>query len=458
MLKIAFCILLVLSAAFAKAEDLPIQDLVLKANNNFARKAQVSYSVRELPHVGPDIWDRLEVTFSNGLAQIGYLYSPESLKNNESIQRDLTFLTWFRKSTLTADEAPLKVEYVFNATHGSLPSRWYLLDQFSRTGAFSDEKLALEIKTEAAKYLVLKNQDLQKKEKAWKTWKAQTGLLDKLDNKSKKLDDYIKKNDRKNTRELIEAYLPWPVMEPFETQMWKGWLEAIEKKATANDSMIIFRGIDYSTDLRFTGADGRSGFMSTLLTKNQGSYNRRLRSLAVKRKQNGSYVDPSGKQLYPASFLATQMAKHAEDPRGSAFLSFTPSIEMAARFIGTYDAAKKRNNGGLLALRLSRARLFANGPAGSSYAVEQEYLVPLITFPEDVVYYKELADIDAPLAEVYLKDLEKVLSPKEYQEVRKTQNQHGYKNGMVSDYFKYFEQNTKSPPRCEGVFLSRSPL
>jgi hypothetical protein len=445
MLKIAFCILLVFSAASAKAEDLPIQDLVLKADNNFARRAQVTYSTRELPEVGPDIWDRLEITFSNGLAQISYLYSPESLKHNESIQRDLTFLTWFRESTHTADEAPLKVEYVFNAIRGSLPSRWYLLDQFSRTCTFSDEKLALEMKTEAAKYFVLKNQDLQKKEKAWEIWKAQTKLLDKLDGKSKKLDDYIKKNDRKNTRKLIESYLPWPVMEPFETQMWKGWLDAIEKKATANDSMIIFRGTDYATDLRFTGADGRSGFMSTLLTKNQGSYNRRLRSLAVKRKQNGSY-------------LASQMAKHAENPRGSAFISFTPSIDIAARFIGTYDAAKKRTNGGLLVLRLSKARLFSNGPAGYSYAVEQEYLVPLITFPEDVVYYKELAEADVPPTETYLKDLEKVLSAKEYQEVREIQNLHGYKNAIVSDYFKYFEQNTKRPLSCEGVFMSGSSL
>ncbi len=87
---------------------------------------------------------------------------------------------------------------------------------------------------------------------------------------------------------------------------WKVWLDAIENPDWKNTTVAL-RGINYDTDKiqrRQTAQGEIYGFMSTVLTKNQGSYTRRLRSLTTNRLTNGDF---SIGRKFPAVTIASQM-------------------------------------------------------------------------------------------------------------------------------------------------------
>lgn len=241
-----------------------------------------------------------------------------------------------------------------------------------------------------------------RQEKIWNDWKKETQAFEKLEAMELKLNDLIVRNDRQGVRRLIETYLPWPLMEPVEVKTWKNWLDAIEFPRT-DKTTVAFRGVDYQTDFiqKLETPEGtKIGFMSTLLTKNQGSYTRRLRSLATKRSQNGDDDSPALKKTGAHYKIADQMSLHSIDPVGSVFLSFTPSPAVAHGFIGETKFlpadslnAKPVPGGGLLAVRMDSRRLIPNLP--SRHLAEYEYLTPLVVFPDEIVKYEEFADYKA---------------------------------------------------------------
>lgn len=227
-------------------------------------------------------------------------------------------------------------------------------------------------------------------------WKSETGIFDKLEAMQEKLNHLIIKNDRKGVRKLVETYLPWAVMEPVEVNTWKIWLDAIENPDPTNTT-IAFRGVDYKTDKvqRATTENGEIfGFMSTVLTKNQGSYTRRLRSLATNREKNGDMgFNPDEGFNVKTVMIAEQMLAHAKEPKASSFISFSYDPILAKSFIGD-DKQKKISektvsipNGGLLVVNVDSRRMIPN--LTSNFKWEVEILVPLIIFPDEVVSYHE---------------------------------------------------------------------
>lgn len=239
-------------------------------------------------------------------------------------------------------------------------------------------------------------QYVRKQQKELEKWRSETGALNKMEAMQDKLDDLILKNDRKAVRQMLDAYLPWPVMEPVEANTWRIWLDAIENPDWSKTT-IAFRGLKYDTDKvqrRQTSQGEIYGFMSTVLTKNQGSYTRRLRSLTTNRDKNGDVGFALHGEKVRSAKITDQMTAHAKNPVASSFLSFTYSPSVAYRFMGVdiakVDAKGETRtvaNGGILVVKMDSRRLIPNLP--SMYATEIELLAPLIVFPDEVVKYKE---------------------------------------------------------------------
>lgn len=247
----------------------------------------------------------------------------------------------------------------------------------------------------------LAKQYARKQEKELSRWKAETGTLEKMEAMQEKLDDLLLKNDRKGVRTMLEAYLPWAVMEPVEANTWKIWLDAIENPDLKNTT-VAFRGLKYDTDKiqrRKTAQGEIYGFMSTVLTKNQGSYTRRLRSLTTNREKNGDIGFAVQKNLTDKNYetmsvkITDQMTAHARNPIASNFISFTYDPSVARRFMGeniikTINGEKVSNPyGGILVVKMDSRRVVPNIP--SMFSNEIELLAPLIVFPDEVVAYKE---------------------------------------------------------------------
>lgn len=252
-----------------------------------------------------------------------------------------------------------------------------------------------ELKAQASALDEAAAQHARKQQKALDKWKSETGALDKMEAMQDKLDDLILKNDRKGVRQMLEAYLPWSVMEPVEANTWKIWLEAIEHP-DASKTTVAFRGLKYDTDKiqRKQTANGEVyGFMSTVLTKNQGSYTRRLRSLSTNREKNGDIGFKNHGENIRSTKITDQMTAHARNPVASSFISFTYDPSVAYRFMGHNKTKEVKGEtvsvpyGGILVVQMDSRRMVPNVP--SMYGNEIELLAPLIIFPDEVVKYKE---------------------------------------------------------------------
>jgi hypothetical protein len=222
--------------------------------------------------------------------------------------------------------------------------------------------------------------DLKRREAAWKKTKI---IFDELEKNPVKFNDLVANNDRAGVRKMLTQYLPWDLMEPTEKSAWSEWLEAMEHPNT-KDAQILFRGMD--NDIVISAPSGQPGMLSTVLTKNQGSYTRRLRSLTTLREKIGTYknleVIQSPELIKVPGVnrpsLMTAMNAHAINPLGSPFLSL--SNNTVAQGFGYNRRA---------AFLIDPRRTVPNGMA-FSYTSEVESLVPLVIFPDEVVHYVDL--------------------------------------------------------------------
>ncbi|MBC7713510.1 MAG: hypothetical protein H7177_09230 [Rhizobacter sp.] len=200
--------------------------------------------------------------------------------------------------------------------------------------------------------------------------------LDKLPD-DQQLKSIIARGDRKEAAELIKKYLPWEQMAPFETKYWNTYLDVMENPAPLEERVLVYRGADgdfiHSAEGLSKEAavkDGRAFYMSTLMTKNQGSWNRRLRSLeTMYTKAIGEVAE--GKDFATAVRMSALFTNHAGDPLGSPFLSFTPNVKIAMNF-GRQTIASF----------LIDPRLLSYNYLGISE--EAEFLMALTTFPDDM--------------------------------------------------------------------------
>ena len=169
------------------------------------------------------------------------------------------------------------------------------------------------------------------------------------------------------------------------------------------DSVILYRGIGEGEPLFVTadesGAKDGRAMVSTVLSKNQGNYTRRLRSLTTMRYRLGFRKSPTNPvtktpmEISPK--VTSMMINHARDPVGSAFLSFTTKASTAFGFAGRET----------LAVRVDRRRVLPNIQSGLKH--EMEMLVPLLIFPDEVIAHTRAqstrANIYAFEAEVLVK-------------------------------------------------------
>lgn len=194
----------------------------------------------------------------------------------------------------------------------------------------------------------------------------------------------IAKGDRKGAAKILKTYLPWEMMAPFERQYWETYLEVMANPVPLEERVLIYRGLE--GDFIHSGIvkgktltqkeaimTDNAFVMSTVLVKNQGSWNRRLRSLEAMYGKTISDAAYTEDDLVSAARIATMFKNHSGDPMGSPFLSFSPSLDVANTF------GYSRVSAYLVDPRM------LNFNYSSGFTDEFEYLVNLTTFPEDLV-------------------------------------------------------------------------
>ncbi len=249
----------------------------------------------------------------------------------------------------------------------------------------------------AAKSVKAQRSEIASEIKALKAQRAKDktkrkSVLDALDKapEGKQFRTLIAKNDRAGAAAVLKKYLPWEEMAPFEKNFWETYIEVIEKPVPLEQRVLIYRGLDEDYIHRglVKGKEltekeaitmNKAFVMSSGMVKNQGSWNRRLRSLEA---MNGKFIATTsdGSDEYAqVARISTMFKRHSEDPKGSPFLSYTPKFGVAENFGGERVSAY-----------LFDPRLLSFNYA-STFDSEIEYLVPLTTFPDELV---GIADIN----------------------------------------------------------------
>lgn len=233
------------------------------------------------------------------------------------------------------------------------------------------EKRKAHATKQVAELKKLEKLEKKKRNAMAKQWNA---AQTQMQNADLKLDDYIAQGNRKKVVELINTFMPWQDMEPTEIAAWQKWIKAMEKPTTLKkNKVLLFRGLE--GDLVREGAnEGEYFLMAKMLTKNQGNYTRRLRSLKTHRSKMVKKVNVKVPTDVPS--LASIMQAHSHEPNGSPFLSAS-----------NFDTASSFSDGGggdynMAAIFIDKDRFMTN--AISDYG-EQERMIPLIVFPDEIV-------------------------------------------------------------------------
>lgn len=321
------------------------------------------------------------------------LYSPNAFYYEEPVQLIVNFVSnLISGARLLSSWSPFELFY--NAREGHLESIQNLLKiRFHASEVMEGIQLSdlFEVVLERSKAdfeeinSELESQIKINKAKVKSADAKRKAILDSLDKASqdKQLKFLIAKNDRIAAAELIRNYLPFEDMAPFEKRFWENYLEIIKNPLPIHQRVLIYRGVD--DDLinpAFVKGEilskedaikeSKVFFMSTVLTKNQGTYNRRLRSLEAMNKKTIGTI--GGNEEYSKSArISTMFRNHSLDPVGSPFLSLTPAVETARTFGSRKDAA----------FLIDPRAIFFNFT--STYDQEVEYLVGLMTFPDEMV-------------------------------------------------------------------------
>lgn len=278
-------------------------------------------------------------------------------------------------------------EMTLNAKHGSRRSQLYLakaevdamdmildgefdvdlssMRTYFETRKAHAEKIVTNVKTVA-------NQENKARRNFGQQWKDLQSALEK---ENLKLDNFIASNDRAKVRELIETYMPWEEMEPTEISSWYHWLDAMTEPVNESDKVVLFRGL--ADDLIRQGDNGSPFLMAKLLTKNQGNYTRRLRSLKTFRSKMATKATSIDVEIPTISMV---LKAHSRDPFGS------PLMSAADYRVASIFANETMDNGKIAAININPKRLLYN--LISDYG-ENERLIPMILFPDEIVHIHE---------------------------------------------------------------------
>ncbi len=274
-------------------------------------------------------------------------------------------------------------ELAASAEQGSYTAKFKLIEAEEDALAKVETKVSeLGASEEVNAYFIKRKKHLKKiKSQVRKKRKAQNDarknadatwaeLKKNLEAEDVKLDGYIAQNNRTKVAELISAYMPWGKLEPTERNVWLHWLNAMRNPG--DDLMVTFRGL--GDDLVKETPDGGHFLMAKMLTKNQGSYTRRLRSL------NSFFKKRLSKQVFSMpvdiQLVANSFKGHSNVPHGSPYLS-TSVYHVANSFAG--DQGYR-----IAAIKIDARRNLLNLVSGFDSEVEQ--IIPLIVFPDEIIH------------------------------------------------------------------------
>lgn len=242
---------------------------------------------------------------------------------------------------------------------------------------------------EKARYEVFEKNALkiQKAEDA-----ARREVIDELDKavEDQQFKTLVANNDRKGVAQLLKKYLPWEQMAPFEKKYWENYLSVIANPLPPEQRILVYRGVaddvvyaaneaGHAIEKEEAYKSGKVFFMSTMMTKNQGTWNRRLRSLTAMNEKFIGTNSQGESEFTKSSRIVTMFVKHSLEPKGSPFLSLTPKFSVARNF-----GAKKMS-----AYLLDPRAISFN--FASRFKNEIEFLVPLTIFPDEVVGFYDAA-------------------------------------------------------------------
>jgi len=201
------------------------------------------------------------------------------------------------------------------------------------------------------------------------------------------LKNLLQANDREGVASLLEKYIPREQMSPMEHKFWDFTLNKIRNPVDIKDRVLMYRGTDgdrlypmikdgVELSKEEAAKQGKLAAMSTILTRNQGTWNRRLRSLQTMYGKEFSQNphNPKSKSVESAR-LTTWMKQHADDPVGSPFLSFSSRTKIAHNF----------GKDSLGAFLVDPEVIIFNQM--TDYKGEMEFLHTLISFPDEMFSY-----------------------------------------------------------------------
>lgn len=226
--------------------------------------------------------------------------------------------------------------------------------------------LAKRIKTWATKIKALKK-NMRAQETKRKAYLKSEGLDKKA---SYQFNEALAANDRAGAVELLNAYLPWESFSPFELKMYGIMVNAMENPVDAKNRVMMYRGI--GDDRVYTNDNGDEFQLPPVIVKNQGTFNRRLRSLQTMQKKWISQNRTTSKTDFTeGNRISTMLHNHMREPKGSPFRSLTPDIRVARNF------GPKKIIGFVFDPRVIIPNYM------STYKGELEFLVPFATFPDE---------------------------------------------------------------------------
>ncbi|EQC44738.1 hypothetical protein [Bacteriovorax sp. Seq25_V] len=370
-------------------------------NSSETRAIAIELIDTELPD-GKDFAIDVNIKPNGTHSILVYRSSTKSAHSSFASQEILSFLNAINDQKIYPTPYSF-FETMFNARNGHLESQRALirLRQISMKGKteFVDliEKLNDDLEAIDAK-IAAKRKEIKAQEKARKD------IMSKLDRAADdgQLRTLLQKNDRAGVVDLLQKYLPREQMTPMEHMFWDQVLNKIKNPAPIKDRVLVYRGtygdrlypeIVNGSVMEYDQAvkEGRLAAMSTIITRNQGTWNRRLRSLQTmfdkKISQNPFNVES---EMNASSRLTTMMKQHSIEAQGSPFLSFTTDFATGYRFGFSIsgDAADKDGSRAMGAFLIDPEILLFNQM--TSFKGEMEYLHSLISFPEEMVaFYDE---------------------------------------------------------------------
>lgn len=338
---------------------------------------------------------------SNNIYKIIINHSKESLNDPVASAELLNFLRTFRNPEYFMSHFAA-FEMYYNALEQDpiAAQNWAKIREIAAStepeNIFADAETSQALKVRGADWAKEKEDYTQAAELAEKVAKKKDAerrvVIDALDKATDDMQfkNLVAKNDRKGAADLLKKYLPWEQMAPFEKRYWETYLEAMVNPLPLDQRIFIYRGVNddviYSAykngkeiPKEIAQKEGDIFIMSTLLTKNQGTWNRRLRSLTAMNEKFIATNEKLESEFTKSARIITMFVNHSLNPQGSPFLSLTPKFHVAHNF----------GNKKMTAYALDPRLVSFN--FASRFKNEVEFLLPLMVFPEDVMGFHDSA-------------------------------------------------------------------